>query len=132
MLAGDGADRFGLVNDYLSYLADRNYSANSIRAYGFDLLAFCRWLIDEGIALDAVTTDVLLRFMTACRTARLAGRPGPNVVRIDGHRADGYAPSTVNHRLAALQGLFAFRQLRDPDARSPVPSGREARFAASR
>jgi integrase len=53
------------------------------------------------------------------------------VVRIDGRRADGYAPSTVNHRLAALQGLFAFRQMRDPEARSPVPSGREARFAAS-
>jgi integrase/recombinase XerD len=131
VLAGDDADRFGLVNDFLSHLADRNYSVNSIRAYGFDLLAFCRWLTDEDIGLDAVTTDVLLRFMAACRTARLAGRPGPNVTRIDGRRADGYAPSTVNHRLAALQGLFAFRQMRDPDARSPVPSGREARFAAS-
>ena len=80
VLAGDEADGFGLVNDYLSYLADRNYSTNSIRAYGFDLLAFCRWLTGESIGLDAVTTDVLLRFMAACRAARLAGRPGPNAV----------------------------------------------------
>jgi site-specific recombinase XerD len=131
VLAGDGADGFGLVNDYLSYLADRNYSLNSIRAYGFDLLAFCRWLADEGIGLDAVTTDVLLRFMAACRAARLEGRPGPNVVSLRGDRLDGYAAATINHRLAALAGLFAFRQLRHPDAPNPVPRGREARFASA-
>lgn len=30
-LAGEDAGRFGLVNDYLSYLADRNYSSRTIR-----------------------------------------------------------------------------------------------------
>lgn len=130
-LAGEQAVRFGLVNDYLSHLADRNYSPRTVRAYGFDLLAFCRWLSDEGLDLAAVRTDVLLRFMAACRAARIKGRPGPNVVSLGGGRLDGYAATTINHRLAALSGLFAFRQLRDPDAQNPVPRGREARFASA-
>jgi integrase/recombinase XerD len=126
-LAGVGAERFVMVNEYLSYLADRNYSPQTVRVYGFSLLAFCRWLAGEEIALDAVTADVLLRYLTACRQATVPGRPGPNVVRMDGRRADGYAPATVNHRLAAISGLFGFRSMRDPDAKNPVPRGKEAR-----
>jgi len=127
VLAGRSADRFGLVNEYLSYLVDRNYSWQSVRVYGFSLLAFCRWLSAEAIPVGAVSTDVLLRYLAACRSAKVPGRPGPNVVRIDGRRADGYAPATVNHRLAAISGLFEFRAMRDPDAANPVPRGREAR-----
>src|SRR5215470_9736183 len=95
LLAGSDAARFGLVNEYLSHLADRNYSARTVRAYGFDLLAFCRWLRDEGVEPAAVTTDVLLRFLAACRDARVAGRPGPNVVALDGSRLDRYAATTI-------------------------------------
>lgn len=116
-----------LANEYLAYLEDRNYSRQSVRAYGYSLLAFCRWLEAERIELEAVTTDVLLRFLAACRQAQVPGRPGPNVVRVDGRRVDGYAPATTNHRLAAISGMFAFRCMRDPDARNPVPQGREAR-----
>jgi len=126
-LTGAGADRFTLVNAYLAYLADRNYSPRTVRVYGFGLLAFCRWLSSEDIELDAVTTDVLLRFLAACRQASVPGRPGPNVVLLDGRRADGYAPATTNSRLAAISGLFSFVSMRDPDARNPVPKGREAR-----
>jgi integrase/recombinase XerD len=130
-LAGDGAGRFGLVNEYLEYLADRNYSVQTVRVYGFALLAFCRWLSGEEFGLDAVDTDVLLRFLTACRQASVPGRPGPNVVGMDGRRVDGYAPATVNHRLAAISGLFAFRLMRDPSAGNPVPKGREVRWRAA-
>jgi site-specific recombinase XerD len=127
-LVGDGAPAtVALVNEYLAYLADRNYSPQSVRSYGYGLLAFCRWLDGEGLDLDGVTTDVLLRFLSACRTAAVPGRPGPNVVGLDGRRTDTLAPATVNHRLAAVSGLFAFRGLRDPDAPNPVPKGREAR-----
>ncbi|TDC96106.1 hypothetical protein E1292_38645 [Nonomuraea deserti] len=44
MLAGPSAGQFVLVDEYLAYLADRNYSPKTVRAYGYDLLAFCRWL----------------------------------------------------------------------------------------
>jgi site-specific recombinase XerD len=136
MVQGDGFSLAGraatggavaLANDYLGYLADRNYSRQSVRTYAFALLAFCRWLRDDGTELDAVTTDVLLRFIAACRQATVPGRPGPNVVRMDGRRADALAPATVNLRLAAISGLFAFRCMRDPGANNPVPKGREAR-----
>lgn len=126
-LAGDGADRFGLANEYLSYLIDRNYSPGTVRAYGYGLLAFCRWLTTEDVELSAVTTDVLLRFLAACRAERVPGRPGPNVVRMDGRRADSLSPATVNLRLAAVSGLFSFRSMRDPDVANPVPKGREAK-----
>jgi len=131
LLAGSDVGRFGLVNEYLSHLADRNYSPRTVRAYGFDLLAFCRWLRDEGIDLAAVTTDVLLRFLAACREARVPGRPGPNVVSLGGRRLDQYAAATINHRLIAISGLFAFRAMRDPDALNPVPKGREVRRVAA-
>ncbi len=124
---GLGAERFTLVNEYLSYLADRNYSPQTVRVYGFALLAFSRWLASEDLAFDAVTTDTLLRYLAACRRATVPGRPGPNVFRMDGRRADGYASATVNHRLAAISGLFGFRCMRDPEAKNPVPRGREAR-----
>ena len=130
-LGGAGAKRYVVVNDYLSYLSDRNYSPKTVRVYGFGLLAFCRWMDDENLDLDEVTTDVLLRFLAACRAARVPGRPGPNVLRLDGRRADGYAPATTNNRLASISGLFSFMSMRDPHVKNPVPR-REARRVSSR
>jgi len=128
VLIGDEADRFGLVNDYLAYLADRKYSPRTIRSYGYALLAFCRWLAAESLTLSAVTTNVLLRFLAACRAERVSGRPaGDNVVRLDGRRADALSPATMNLRLAAVSGLFGFWSLRDPDVKNPVPKGPELR-----
>jgi integrase/recombinase XerD len=127
VLAGDAAARFGLVDEYLAHLGDRNYSAETVRAYGYDLLAFCRWLTGQGLGLEQVTTETLLLFLRACREARVPGRPGPNVVTMTGQRLDRYAATTINRRLAAISGLFTFVGLRDPDAQNPVPKGREAR-----
>jgi hypothetical protein len=75
-LSGPAAERFGVVNEFLTHLADRNYSPRTQRAYAFDLMAFGRWLETEGVVLPEVDTDVLLRFLTACREAVLPGRPG--------------------------------------------------------
>lgn len=127
-LAGSAAARFGLVDEYLAHLADRNYSPMTVRAYGYDLLGFCRWLAAEEEPLAEVTTEVLLRFLHACREAKVPGRPGPNVVTLAGRRMDQYAVSTINRRLAAISGLFAFAAMRDPDVKNPVPKGREARW----
>lgn len=128
-VGGDDAGRFALVNEYLSYLADRNYSPRTIRTYGFGLLAFWRWLDDEGLDLSAVTTDVLFQFLAACRAERVAGWPGgPNVVGLDGRRTDTVSPATVKLRLAAISGVFSFASMRgDPDIPNLVPKGREAK-----
>jgi len=69
-LTGPDVNRFTLMNEYLSYLADRNYSRQTVRVYGFSLLAFCRWLNTEDMNVDAVTTHVLLRYLAACRQPR--------------------------------------------------------------
>ena len=128
VLDGQAASQFGLVDEYLAYLADRNYSPKTVRSYGFDLLAFCRWLLSDDTSLSEVTTEVLLGFLRACRQARIPGRPGPNVVTLSGRRMDQYAATTINRRLAAISGLFAFAAMRDPAVLNPVPKGREARW----
>lgn len=129
-LVGADAGGFGLVNDFLGYLADRRCSPATVRAYAFDLLVFCRWLIAEKVTLAEVTTDVLLRFLAFCRTALLAGQ-AENVFSIRDGRNVGYAATTVNRRLAAISGLFAFRSMRDPAAASPVPRGKPARTTSA-
>ncbi len=126
-LAGDRSDAtIEVCNEYLAYLADRRYSPATIRAYAFDLLHFTRWLAVEALALGAVDTPTLLRYLTACRTQRLSGQHD-NVVSMRSRRATGYAPTTVNRRLATISGLFSFRQMRDPHAAMPVPRGPAAR-----
>ena len=79
VLAGTDANKFDLVGEYLAHLLDRNYSPLTVRSYGYDLLAFCRWLIERDARIEDVTTDDLLDFLRACREASVPGRPGPNV-----------------------------------------------------
>lgn len=131
-LAGAGPDGVDVVNDYLGYLADRGYSPRTVRGYAFDLLGFCRWLVDEQLVLDGVTTDVLLRFLAFCRRTSLPGLAGGNVYSIRDGRNAGYAATTINRRLAAISGLFSYRAMRDPQAPSPVPRRGEARRAGAR
>jgi site-specific recombinase XerD len=126
-LIGSDVESFRLINEFLGYLADRAYSSQTVRAYAFDLLAFARWLLEQRIALEETTTEVLLRFLTACRTAVLPGRRGDNVFSIFDGRNAGYSATTINRRLAAISGLFAYRSMRHPELPNPVPRGREAR-----
>jgi integrase/recombinase XerD len=75
VLSGPRADKYPLVNEYLGYLADRNYSPRTLRAYGYDLLAFCRWLESVNIDLASVSTDTVLDFMRHCRQTPIADAP---------------------------------------------------------
>ena len=126
-LRGPRAADFAVVNEFLAYLADRNFSPRTGRAYAYDLLAFARWLVEADVVLSDVDVDVMLRFLTACREATPPGRPGGNVYSIRDGRNTGYAPATINRRLAAISSLFAFREMRDPGTTSPMPRGRAAR-----
>jgi site-specific recombinase XerD len=125
LISGSRVDDVRLINDYLAYLADRHYSPRTVRAYAFDLLHFARWLVDEKLQVERTTTDVSLRYLTACRMVELPGRPMGNVISLRDGRSAGYAAATINRRLAAVSGLFAYRCMRDPDARNPVPRRRE-------
>ena len=69
--------------------------------------------------------------LTACREAVLPGRPGGNVYSIRDGRNTGYAPATINRRLAAISALFAFREMRDPRRATRCRSGRAARMRSS-
>jgi site-specific recombinase XerD len=128
-LVGPGPGGVELINDFLGYLADRGYSPRTVRAYAFDLLAFARWLVAEVLAVEEVTTEVLLRFLAFCRSATVPGRPGGNVYSIRDGRNGGYAATTINRRLAAVSGLYSFRQMREGSANNPVPRGGPARAA---
>jgi hypothetical protein len=120
VLAGAGFDGLDVVNDFLGYLADRNYATLTVRAYAFDLLHFARWMVGEGLGVEAVSTDLLLRYLAACRTQVLAHQHGGNVFSIRDGRSVGYAPRTVNRRLAALSGhsRFARCAIQGPATRS--------------
>src|SRR5215471_8731156 len=124
--SGDGRWRLAggpgleLVNDYLGYLADRGYSPHTVRGYALDLLGFARWLAAERLGLAEVSTDVVLRYLAYCRRVPLPGRPGGNVYSIRDGRSTGYAPASINRRLAAVSGLFGYWAMRDPAAPHPV------------
>lgn len=106
VLTGPDSNEAQLVNDYLGYLGDRHYAPGTRRSYAFDLLAFCRWLLEQELPIEQVDTAALLRFLASCR---------------------GLAPATINRRLAAVSGLFGFRTMRDPHASNPMPRGPAAR-----
>jgi hypothetical protein len=55
-----------------------------VRTYGFGLVAFCRWAYRAGTDIEAVSTDDLLSFLSACRQQVVAGRGGPNVLDLNG------------------------------------------------
>jgi site-specific recombinase XerD len=130
-LVGTGAIlELGDVNAYLRYVADRGYSQQTVRAYAYDLLHFARWLDCNNTQVQAVTTDTLIRYLAANRETRLPGQQD-NVIPLRTGRSWGYAPATINRRLAAVSGLFTFRSMRDPVVPNPVPRGAAARRSSA-
>jgi site-specific recombinase XerD len=84
----------------------RGLSPASLRAYGYDLLNFCRWLRETRSSLSRLSQSHLLSYVQY----QLNRQPKP-------------APQTVNHRLVALHCLYRFRYgCEMPDGRFTVRS----------
>jgi hypothetical protein len=110
----------------LAHLLDRNYSLATVRSYGHDLLAFCRWLAERDVDLEQVSTEDLLGFLRdaarhGCRAVRAeCGRHGRSttgpVCRDDDQPQAG-------DRAVRVRGSSATSAMSNP-----VPKGREARW----
>ncbi|ABD86343.1 phage integrase [Rhodopseudomonas palustris BisB18] len=68
---------------------ERQLSANTLQAYGYDLADFCAWLKGQGEA-PAVTTEHLRDYLESMMVARKL------------------SPSTVRRRIACLRAFFRF------------------------
>jgi site-specific recombinase XerD len=95
---GKGSAEFGLfaenaplekANQYLKALQIRGHSPHTIRAYGYDLLAFYRWLKNAEKEVAGLSAHDLLFFTEAQRQA-------------------GLRPRSINRRLTTIQAFCRF------------------------
>lgn len=94
------------VNDFLDAEATRGLSVRSLRAYGYSLLNFWRWLDSRGRGFSEISDrDVLLDY-----------------VRFQRNAAVEPAPATINHRLTAVSCLYRFRTGSELPIESPSSS----------
>jgi site-specific recombinase XerD len=78
------------LNEFLDEQATRGLSPRSLRAYGYSLLDFWRWLDSTGRKLtEIVERDVFLDYVRFQKSAALEP-----------------APATINHRLTAVSCLY--------------------------
>jgi integrase/recombinase XerD len=112
------------ANAFLDAQRVRQLSLRSLRAYGYDLLHFARWLQQAPQPLPAITESTLLDYVRH----QLDREPPP-------------APQSVNHRLGVVHCLFRFHYGREIPAgqthfqrtytkRSPLDYGRPRRAVA--
>ncbi len=100
-----------VVRGFLAQLrTEAAASPHTLAAYAGDLRRFSTWCVERGLTLDALMTAELLDFMAA-------------------ERAAGFAPATLNRRLAALRALFRFAVSErhvalDPCTELPAPRAR--------
>ncbi|MGH9120320.1 MAG: tyrosine-type recombinase/integrase [Acidimicrobiales bacterium] len=120
-LDGDGS-LTDVANRFLAHLEVRGFAAGTIRAYGYDLLNFGRFLAERPVALvDVVPTDVF-DYLDWQSKKRPAGRG--NIVRLSERR--GPAPATMNRRIAAVRGVFEYAVIAGVRADNPVPAARRS------
>lgn len=119
----DGDAMFcGLANRYLAHLSSRLFSPATVRAYAFDLLNFGRFLSQRGLALEQVGASDLFDYLDW--QGRAEPRTGDKVVPIASRR--GAAPATMNRRIAAVRGMFAYAVTASVLEVNPVPAARRS------
>jgi site-specific recombinase XerD len=112
------------ANAFLDAQRIRQLSPRSLRAYGYDLLHFARWLEQTSHPLPEITESTLLDYVRH----QLDQEPKPT-------------PQTVNHRLGVVRCLYRFHYGREIPAgqshfqrtyatRSPLGYGRLRRALA--
>jgi integrase/recombinase XerD len=93
------------ANNFLDAQRLRQLSLRSLRAYGYDLLHFARWLQDTRHSLAKLNQSCLLDYVRS----QLDHAPKPT-------------PSTINHRLGVLRCLYRFHYEREiPTGKSHFP-----------
>ena len=94
------------VNRFLAALTTRGLSVQTVRAYGYDLVALYRWLADTQRTVAALTPADVTDYIAAQRRV-------------------GAAPSSINRRLVTCRLLYRFctdRELEDgPGYCGPAP-----------
>jgi integrase len=121
------------VAAYLADLTASDCSPLTIRAYAFDLQGWLRFLAGRGVAWDQATRahvrDHVLWLRSADNPYRAHTRPGsPPAGSVNARTGKpslgtGYAPATINHRLAVVGGFYEFhRQTGRGPAVNPVPA----------
>ena len=126
------------INDYLVYLVACGRSAYTQRSYAAGLAHFCSWLYDAGTPLDAVTRQIVGRYITAFSRGAKTGAcpPDPqragqvNLLTRKSYPSAQRQPRTINHRLSVLAAFYAFRIQQD-DERGAGPWLRRANPVAS-
>lgn len=121
------------VAAYLRELTAGDSSPLTIRSYAFDLLDWFRFVDGCGVRWDLVervhVRDYVLRLRSAENPQRRGVAGGPaagstNPRTGKRYRRPGYAPATINHRLAVLSGFYEFWLHSDAGvAVNPVPTG---------
>ncbi len=104
------------ISAFLSHLTLSDMSPLTCRSYGHDLLRWWRLLAALEVDwADATTAEVavLVGWLRSARNGQRQRRSGPETGAVNlktGKRSlpDRYAPSTINHGLAALYSFYTF------------------------
>lgn len=128
---GSTGDEFEPATAWLMNLVANDSSPHTIRAYALSLLRFLRYLWSTDREWDRATrADVRDFVLWAKQAPKFVGRKRPAQQRLAVNRVTGkrvqtskYAPTTINHTLAAVQDFYRFHleEGRGPVV-NPVPS----------
>lgn len=107
------------ANAFLAHLSARAFSPATVRAYAFDLVNFARFLIEQHLALAAVSSMDVFSWVDWQGAYRDGG--AGKVVAL---RPRGAAASTVNRRVAAVRAFFEYLVMIGARPDNPVPTPR--------
>jgi integrase/recombinase XerD len=94
-----------LVDEYLAWLTDCEWSPNTVEACALDLRAFWTFLAEHGLEWDQVGVGELAEF------AAWARRPAANVVVL-AEEAARLSARSVNRMLSGVVGFYEFQARR--------------------